>query len=114
MAKGVAGIESIGRECGIKIRKIMKKIYNRYMNKKYMHQGATSGFVGVTILMIAALAGVMYVVKDEKGVSYLESTYKEVHYLIKGRSEEAIEKAKDAKQIMQKRQNEIQKNIDSL
>ena len=66
------------------------------------------------ILTIAALAGVLYVVKDEKGVNYLESTYKEVRYLIKGRSEEAIEKAKEAKQIMQKRQNEIQKNIDSL
>lgn len=84
------------------------------MNNKYMHQSATSGFIGVTILTIAALAGVLYVVKDEKGVSYLETTYKEVRYLIKGRSEEAIEKAKEAKQIMQKRQNEIQKNIDSL
>ncbi len=79
-----------------------------------MHQSATSGFIGVTLLTIAALAGVLYVVKDEKGVSYLETTYKEVHYLIKGRADEAIEKAKEAKQIMQKRQDEIQKNIDSL
>jgi 3-hydroxyacyl-CoA dehydrogenase len=79
-----------------------------------MYSSTRSGFVGVAILTIAALAGVLYVVKDEKGVSYLESTYKEVRYLIKGRSEEAIEKAKEAKQIMQKRQNEIQKNIDSL
>lgn len=79
-----------------------------------MYCNARSGFIGVTILTIAALAGVLYVVKDEKGVSYLETTYKQVHYLVKGRSEEAIEKAKEAKQIMQKRQNEIQKNIDSL
>jgi uncharacterized membrane protein required for colicin V production len=79
-----------------------------------MYSSKRFGFVGVAILTIAALAGVLYVVKDEKGVSYLESTYKEVRYLIKGRSEEAIEKAKEAKQIMQKRQNEIQKNIDSL
>lgn len=84
------------------------------MNKNYMYRSARSGFVGVTILTIAALAGVLYVVKDEKGVSYLETTYKEVHYLVKGRADEAIEKAKEAKQIMQKRQNEIQKNIDSL
>ncbi len=61
----------------------------------------------IIICIIALIAG--YIVKDDKGVSYLEKAYSQAHYYVVDRNKEALEKATDTKKMMQAHQDELQK-----
>lgn len=69
------------------------------------------GFAAVFFLIIAAL-GIMYVVKDKDGVNYLESTYKKVKYYTVDRGTEALQKAKEAKDMMQQHEDDLNKALE--
>lgn len=75
-----------------------------------MKKTKQSGFGILSIIVIVAALGVMYVMKNKDGVSYLESTYNKVKYYVVDRNVEAIDKAKEARDMMQAGQDRI-KNI---
>ena len=77
-----------------------------------MQKTKESGFTKITFIMLLAVAGGMYLVKDEKGVSYLEKTYGAAKYYIIDRNEDALKQAKGAQNLMQGHQDELQKAID--
>lgn len=62
--------------------------------------------------MLGVVAGGMYVMKDEKGESYLEKTYGAVKYYFVDRNEEAINQAKEVQGTMQRQQDAIQEALD--
>ncbi len=73
---------------------------------------AQRGSILIKLLMLGVIAGGMYVVKDEQGVSYLEKTYSATKYYFVDRNEDAINQAKDVQGKMQAQQDEIQKMLD--
>jgi hypothetical protein len=72
-----------------------------------------SGFVTTLVVIILAL-GVAYFIKDENGVSYLEKGYNAFRYYVVDRNQEAVDKAKEVRDLMQNNQSDIQKEIDSI
>ncbi len=72
-----------------------------------------SGFVTTIVVVLIAL-GVAYFVKDETGVSYLEKGYNIARYYVVDRNQEAVQKAKEVKDLMQNNQDTLQKEIDSI
>lgn len=70
-----------------------------------------NGFVKSLVIICIGVA-ILFFLKDEKGVSYLETSYKKVHYYLVERNTKAIEKATDTKNIMQSHQNNLQKMVD--
>lgn len=65
----------------------------------------------VLVLLVAAM--VLHFIKDENGVSYLETGYKMVKYYVVDRNTDALDKAKDVQEKMQKRQDALQQVLDS-
>ena len=76
--------------------------------KKHNQQGS----ILIKLLMLGVIAGGMYVVKDEKGVSYLEKSYGAVKYYFVDRNEDAINQAKEVQGTMQRQQDAIQEALD--
>jgi hypothetical protein len=74
-------------------------------------QATQSGFGLVGIIVIAALLGGAYTLKDEQGVSYLERGYSMARYYFVDRNQEALEGAHNAKALVDKQQAELQKAV---
>jgi hypothetical protein len=70
------------------------------------------GSILIKLLMLGVVAGGMYVMKDEKGESYLEKTYGAVKYYFVDRNEDAINQAKEVQGTMQRQQDAIQEALD--
>lgn len=67
----------------------------------------------IGIIFVFGLLGVSFVIKDESGVSYGEQAVAAVKYYTIDRNEDAMNKAQEAKDIMQGRQVEIQAELDN-
>lgn len=67
------------------------------------------GFGVITLFLLVGILTAMYFVKNENGVSYLEDTYKKVKYYTVDRGVDALDKAKDAKNLMQAEQDKLKK-----
>lgn len=65
------------------------------------------------IVGVAAVLGAGMLIKNEKGVPYTEEVYNMVHFFVVGRGEDAMKKAEDAKQKLQERDAEIQRELDA-
>lgn len=70
------------------------------------------GSILIKLLFLGVIAGGMYIVKDEQGVSYLEKSYGAVKYYFVDRNEDAMNQAKEVQGKMQAQQDEIQKMLD--
>lgn len=74
-------------------------------------QTTQSGLGLVGIIVIAALFGGAYTLKDEQGVSYLERGYTMARYYFVDRNQEALEGAHNTKALVDKQQAELQKAV---
>jgi hypothetical protein len=70
------------------------------------------GFGVVTLFLLVGILTAMYFVKNENGVSYLEDAYKKLKYYTVDRGVDALEKAKDAKALMQAEQDNLKKLLE--
>lgn len=70
------------------------------------------GSILIKLLFLGVIAGGMYIVKDEQGVSYLEKSYGAVKYYFVDRNEDAINQAKEVQGTMQRQQDAIQEALD--
>lgn len=78
------------------------------MKKEIVRGSATL----ILILGVAAILGAGMFIKNEEGTPYTQDVYNMAHYFVVGRGEEAMLKAKEAKEKMQQHENEIQKELD--
>ncbi len=67
----------------------------------------------IGIIFVFGLLGVSFVIKDESGVSYGEQAVAAVKYYTVDRNEDAMNKAQEAKEMMQKQQIKIQAELDN-
>lgn len=75
-------------------------------------RSSQSGFGFAGIIVIVALAGGAYLMKDDHGVSYLERGYEMTRYYLFDRNQEALEAAKGAHDLLQGQQDALQRAVD--
>ncbi len=78
------------------------------MKKEIVHGSAMLAL----ILGVAGVLGAGMLIKNEEGTPYTQDVYNMAHYFVVGRGEEAMLKAKEVKEKMQKHESEIQKELD--
>jgi hypothetical protein len=70
-----------------------------------------SGFGKFTIIVLAALLGGAYFIKDNQGVSYLQRGIDMARYYTVTRNTDAIKAANDVKAVAQKQQDALQEEL---
>lgn len=70
------------------------------------------GFGKLTLIMLIAIIAIMYFMKNDRGVSYLEDIYNKVRYYIVDRNTNAIQKARETKTMMQADQNRLKQTLE--
>jgi hypothetical protein len=77
-----------------------------------MKKTTQSGFGKLTVIVLVAAAAAAYYFKDEQGVRYVEKGYAVGYDLFFGRHQDALNKAKDVRSLMQKNEDNLQTELD--